>query len=174
MTKNKRKVIALMMAMVMVMASMFAVTGTTFAGTDENITVTVEFASDSIYECKTVTLDANSGHLYTIPENPGTAVITANTPTIMDATFDALGQIGSTEDFITGWDTVDPRGGMYITAMLGAQTETAADSSATVWRGYAWKYLVNGVESDLYATNVALQNGDVITWMYDFCEEPIN
>lgn len=47
MTKNKRKVIALVMAMAMVMVSMFAMTTSVFAGTDDTITVTVKFDTRS-------------------------------------------------------------------------------------------------------------------------------
>ncbi|MBR3706181.1 MAG: hypothetical protein IKM19_04360, partial [Firmicutes bacterium] len=91
----------------------------------------------------------------------------------MDATYKALQELGMDGGMITGWDTEEPEGGMYITKMLGLETETAADTSLTVWRGYAWEYEIEYAESDLYATNVAATDGMTISWWYRYCEEPI-
>ena len=174
--RNFKKMASILMAMAMVVSVMFATTATTFAAENATVSVTVEFAYDDVYLYDTVNYNTNTftRTQYTIPTNPGTAVITSNTPTVMDATLDALDAVAPSQEVIMGWDTVDTRGGAYITKMIGQQTVTAADSSATVWKGYAWKYLINGEEADLYATNIALENGDVITWIYDYCTEPID
>lgn len=173
--KSSRKAIAVLMTLVMSFTMVFATAATSFAATDDTINVTVEFAYDDEYLTEDMNYDTSTFERteYTIPANPGTAVITGNTPTVMDATLGALTKLNKRDGVIAGWDT-GAIGGMYITKMLGKQTETAADSSATVWRGYAWKYLVNGEEAGLYATNIALKNGDVITWIYDYCEEAID
>lgn len=176
MKKNLRKVLAVVLALTMV----FAMSANAFADTDsanETITVTVEFIDENgtVYECTDVSFDTSTfnAHLYSIPANPGTAVITGNTPTVMDATYKALQDLGMSSGMITGWDTEDSRGGMYITKMLGLETATAADTSATVWRGYAWEYEIGYVKSDLYATNVAAADNMTISWWYRYCEEPI-
>lgn len=172
MKKNFKRILSIVMILTMV----FAMSATSFAGTNQVIDVTVEFIDEngSVYEVTTVSFDTNNfnGHLYTIPNNPGSAVITANTPTVMDASYKALQELGMNGGMITGWDT-EGAGGMYITKMLGLETETAADTSPTVWRGYAWEYEIEYAESDLYATNVAATDGMTISWWYRYCEEPI-
>lgn len=173
MKKNLKKILSIVMILTMV----FAMSATAFASANQIIDVTVEFIDEngSVYEVETVSFDTNSfnGHLYTIPNNPGTAVITTNTPTVMDATYKALQELGMSSGMITGWDTENSEGGMYITKMLGLETETAADTSTTVWRGYAWEYEIEYAEADLYATNVAATDGMTISWWYRYCEEPI-
>lgn len=173
--KNKR-IFTVFMAMLLTLSMMIATTAVSFAAENATVDVTVEFTYDDVYLYDELSYDTNTftRTQYTIPSNPGTAVITGNTPTVMDATLDALDDVAAGQEVIMGWDTVDTRGGAYITKMIGQQTVTAADSSATVWRGYAWKYYINGVEADLYATNIALQDGDVISWTYDYCTEPID
>lgn len=172
MKKNLKKVLSIVMILTMV----FAMTATAFANTNATINYTVEFAYGDNYEYFEGDFDTATftRTAYSTAGKTGTAIITGNTPTILDATYAALGEVAPSEEMIIGWDTVDPRGGAYVTKMLGQQTETAADSSSTEWRGWAWKYYINGVEADLYATNIAVQDGDVITWIYDYCVEAIS
>lgn len=175
MTKRKR-ILSVIMAVAMVASMMFAMTANTYATENNTKTVTVEFIDEAgtVYEVQEVTFDDSFVRTaYSTDGNPGTAVIRDNRPTVMDATYAALKALGKDNDMITGWDTVDPRGGMYVTKMLGLQTETAADTSETVWRGYAWEYEIGYVKSELYATNVEVQDGDVISWWYRYCEEPM-
>lgn len=170
MKTNLKKGLSLVLALVMV----FAMTTAAFANANDTINYTVEFAYGENYEYYEDSFtEAFTRTAYSTEGKVGTAIITDNTPTILDATYAALDGVASSDDVIIGWDTYDPRGGAYITRMLGQQTETAADSSATVWRGWSWKYYINGEEADLYATNIAVQDGDVITWIYEYCEEPI-
>ncbi|MBR3706663.1 MAG: hypothetical protein IKM19_06810, partial [Firmicutes bacterium] len=85
MKKNFKRILSIVMILTMV----FAMSATAFAGTNQVIDVTVEFIDEngSVYEVTAVSFDTNNfnGHLYAIPNNPGSAVITANTPTVMDA-----------------------------------------------------------------------------------------
>lgn len=170
--RTMKKGLAIVLALVMV----FAMTATAFATTNATINYTVEFAYGENYEYHEGSFDtaAFTRTAYSTDGKIGTAIIRGNTPTILDATYAALNSVAPADEVIIGWDTVDPRGGAYITKMLGQQTETAADSSSTEWRGWAWKYYINGEEADLYATNIAVQDGDVITWTYDYWKEPIN
>lgn len=170
---NKRtlkKGLAIVLALIMV----FAMTATAFASTDSTINYTVEFTYGDNYQSYEGSFDSSfTRTAYSTAGKVGTAIIRTNTPTILDATYAGLDDVSPASEVIIGWDTVDTRGGAYITKMLGQQTETAADSSTTVWRGWAWKYYINGEEADLYATNIAVNDGDVITWIYDYWEEPI-
>lgn len=178
--RTMKKGLAIVLALVMV----FSMSAVAFAGTNETITVTVEFIDaqyGTVYEVvediefNTATFNrAAHNPTYDPIGKPGTAVITDNTPTVLDATFKALGMLNQTQgDIVYGWDDAqtDPRGGAYITEMLGLQTETALDTSETVWRGNTWNYEIGYVDADLYASNVALEDGMVISWWYEYCEE---
>ena len=171
MNRKFKKGLAIVLALVMV----FAMTATAFAGTNSTINYTVEFAYGDNYEIYEGNFDDSfTRTAYSTDGKVGTAIIRTNTPTILDATYAGLDDVAPASEVIIGWDTVDPRGGAYVTKMLGQQTETAADSSSTEWRGWAWKYYINGEEADLYASNIAVNDGDVITWSYEYCTEPIN
>lgn len=178
---NKR-VLAVMLALVMV----FSMSTFAFANTDSTITVTVEFYNLSDYgtqvaEAHTVSIDTEDfERVYDIPSNVSSDVITdANTPTVMDAVVEALNLSSSA----VGWDmptnSTNYIGG-YLSSILGLSTQTAADSSSTVWRGYAWQYYLDYYTNyeenpvELYATNVELEDGMVITWTYNYREEPIS
>lgn len=171
MKRQMKKGLAIVLALIMV----FAMTATAFAETNSTINYVVEFTYGDNYQYYEGDFGSSfTRTAYSTDGKVGTAIIRTNTPTILDATYAALNDIAPSDEVIIGWDTVDSRGGAYITKMLGQQTETAADSSSTEWRGWAWKYYINGVEADLYATNIAVNDNDVITWSYEYCTEPIS
>ena len=64
--------------------------------------------------------------------------------------------------------------GGYLPTLCGLSTVTAADSTSTTWRGYAWMYSLDFYTAEtpsyinLYATNVALEDGMNIVWTYDY------
>lgn len=175
------KLVSFMAAIVMVIAM-----NTTIFAQSDLLNVTVEFidAKDySIYEVYELTIDPNQfSRQYMIPPN-ATSLIIKDKPTVMDATLQALtdsGLLGNTE---VGWDQREIKDngeiigyetiGGFIDTILGLETQTSADSSTTVWRGYSWKYQIKYVESKLYATNNELIDGMVISWFYNYYEEPI-
>ncbi len=184
MTKRKR-ILSVIMAVAMVASMMFAMTANTYANTDNAMTVTVECYNMTDYgapvaEYFEVTIDPdNFTRVYEIPANVSSDVITdAKTPTVMDAVAQAL----KLQNSDIPWDL--PEGetnyiGGYLPTICGLSTQTAADSSSTVWRGYAWMYSLDFYTAetpsftDLYATNVPLEDGMNIVWTYDYREQPI-
>ena len=174
--RTMKKGLAIVLALVMV----FAMTATAFATADDSMTVTVECYNLSDYgtpvsEYHQVTIDPNNfTRVYNIPSNVSSDVITsANTPTVMDAVAQALGLTNAD----IPWDMPENSTvyiGGYLPTLCGLSTVTAADSTSTTWRGYAWMYSLDFYTAEtpsyinLYATNVALEDGMKIVWTYDY------
>ena len=197
MTK-KRRILSVIMAVALIASMMFAMTANTYAATDAEVTVTVEFYDGDEYLMDwDVTIDpstmtnADWNALYQIPALVGNQSYHANLlmnnqrPSAMDATIKALQEIGVDDGTQVYWDYGYPVTnsstilGGYITDIFGLGTVTdTALTTPSLWVGDAWLYSIttsNGtVVPNLYATNVALQDGMTITWTYTYgIEEPI-
>lgn len=182
---KKRSFLSNVMLVLTIVMMVVGVRTTTFAKTNP-IKATVEFVNskdDAAYKYYEIQINPDDfNRQYAIPDN-ATGLVIKDKPTIMDATLKALGDnlvLGNTK---VGWDEREIKKnnvvvghetvGGFLGTILGLSTETAADSSSTVWRGYAWKYQVNYEDVNVYATNKELKDGMVISWFYNYCEEPI-
>lgn len=99
-------------------------------------------------------------------------------PTVMDALCQYfLDQGIAIEDGMEiGWDTYSVPNGAYINTFLGTGTvETDSYYSPvpgeSYWKGYSWGLYVNGQKTAFYASNLILQEGDVIDIIYEYTEE---
>ncbi len=198
MTKKKR-ILSVIMAVALVASMMFAMTATTYAVTDSEVSVTVkfydgdEFLLDREVRINPSTMtNSNWNALYQIPALVGNQSYHENLlmnnqrPSAMDATILALQEMGSADGTQVYWDYGYPVTnsstilGGYITDIFGQGTVTnTALTTPSLWVGDAWLYSITTssgtVVPNLYATNVALQDGMTITWTYTYgIEEPIN
>lgn len=100
--------------------------------------------------------------------NPYTGV----QPTVMDAVYDtyyALNNYSNTGINI-GWDTVNTPNGAYADKIwnINEITEDIGYSQGqNYWTGYAWHIYKNGTPISQYASNVTIQNNDVIYVIYE-------
>lgn len=191
MTK-KRRILSVIMAVALVASMMFAMTANTYAATDAgNITVNFVFLQegDDLGLGGSITIPANHTRLYEVP-NPTddtSMLIPDSKVSVMDATLWYLEENGcydATENALTwfreplqkedGTWYVKNWGGM-IESMFATPNERTNDpTDQNWWKGNAWIYSVNGVESELFATNVEATDGMTITWNYKYVEEELN
>lgn len=172
MTKNKRKVIALMMAMVMVMASMFAVTTSAFAETDGNVNVKfyvpekyvdLNFEDQQLnhvgytpYGTKT---DLVSDETVTVYEKSGTVDLSAiNTSTVaLPDGFHGLYNYDSSVAYLpTAFDVIYN----FAVTQKGETTSLYPDTGAAFVYGFDTpSYTEQGVRADGIFVNKLSNNG---------------
>lgn len=105
-------------------------------------------------------------------------------PTVMDAICQAYKQTGSLMNgFVIGWDGKPSQGpqGAYVTSLFGNSTITTV-SGLYRWEGYSWSIYLNDTNEKwdentrtglipCYASNVQLEEGDIIYVLYEKTEE---
>lgn len=187
MKKNFKKILSIVMVLTMV----FAMSATAFAGTTNDITVNIEFLYDGVDLGLggTITIPGDYTRFYELPEDAddNSILVPANEVSVMDATLwylDSIYCYDAVENELSWYlEPVADGQGNYIVKNWGGQIESmfatpnerlnsALDTEW--WEGYAWIYSVNGVESDLFATNVEATNGMTITWDYKYVEKNLN
>lgn len=92
-------------------------------------------------------------------------------PTVMDAIYNAYHQYSpSMTGFSMGWDTYSAPNGVYITNLFGIGTITQ-DVTSNSWLGHSWSIYLNNNLINLYASNVQIENGDVVKVVYQENQE---
>ena len=99
-------------------------------------------------------------------------------PTVMDALYQYLLDQGIPleEGIKIGWDIVSKVNGAYINEFIGTETNVVDAYYSSVkgqsyWKGYSWGLYVNGMKTELYASNLILNEGDIIDLIYEYTEE---
>ena len=191
--KKFGKLTSLLLALVLV----FSLSVTAFAAIPPsgsiNATVVFYDGDEYLMDWAVEMTEKNATTSYEIP-TPGPGqyldsriISNANRPSAMDATLVALDEIGTPETI--GWDyypvsstLTEIRGG-YLDTIFGYTTETTAYLEPTenyngYWEGNAWLYKVldadgnvvvePGINDDVYATNIELEEGMTIVWTYTY------
>lgn len=147
--------------------------------TQINATVRINNEIDtSIYnDVESVVLD-KQGFTTLFPVDPGAVYQYQDIPTVMDALCEYLldKNILVEEGMEIGWDTYSTPNGAYIITFLGIGTVEVDSHYSSVpgesyWKGNSWALYVNGQKTVLYASNLTLQEGDVIEFVYEYTEE---
>ncbi|MDR2089507.1 MAG: hypothetical protein LBP73_09145 [Clostridiales Family XIII bacterium] len=161
------------------------------AGEDITVNVQMWIHDEYVYDVD-VTIDPETfdisdtyGWPGTLPTNNcyGADVVQpANRPTVLDATwiaFDETGIFDTVEASGWGWDKY-PEGnltewrGIWVDGIFGYYAEEDPIwSSSSHWAGYAWTYTIDGIDPELYSSNIELTDGMTITWNYAWTEADI-
>lgn len=194
--KKLNKFVSMLLVVVMIFAMSINAFAAIPASGSINATVVFELDDDPdfVLELPVTMTSANSAIYYSLPTLAlseyfnSNIVMGDNRPSAMDATLDAISQMMGENTTLSGWDRkyhedtlqTEILGG-YLDSIFGYETETTdylvpTENYSGYWKGNAWLYKIEdsngnvvvapGTSNDVYATNVVLQEGMVITWTY--------
>ncbi|AWW26881.1 hypothetical protein [Acetobacterium sp. KB-1] len=173
---QKNKLMMLVLATLLTLA-MVVLPGMNVVKAATPVTVKVSFCEDGVpidssLEDMSVTVDDTAAVLAPLPAN----YPNSGTPTAFDATisayYDAMGS-QSLDGMTYGYDSVGT--GYYVneffyTPMSEVESYYSGTPGQSYWHGYSWVLYINGSESNLYASNVVLDDDDTIVWDYKYVE----
>lgn len=147
--------------------------------TQINATVRINNEIDSpIYNGVAPIVLDKQGFTTLFPVDPSAVHQYQDVPTVMDALYKYLLVTGKplATNIQIGWDTYSITNGAYISTFLTTGTEEIDSHYSSVpgesyWKGNSWGLYVNGQKTVFYASNLMLQEGDVIELIYEYTEE---
>ena len=108
-------------------------------------------------------------------------------PTAMDAIYSCYGSLNLNDytGWNSGWDTVNTPNGAYVDKMFNVpEITTYYNATKKKWKGYSWQIYMNTYSTanswnastrtgkiPQYASNIQVQNGDVVVCRFMYTEE---
>ena len=183
--KNSRRIVAVMMALVLSMATMFAMTTSVFAaGGSTNVQIQMygdTYINENVTDAQIAASAGASGHLYTIPDGLTQPAAYTAADAMMQAYTNFYGSFDATQ-VAYGWDTSwAGHEGLFFTTYDGMSSDagnyylvrTYTDAGKTMyeyyWEGDSWNLYTNGstVPTTEYASRYDLANVTSIVFDYN-------
>ena len=182
--KKSRRVIAIMMAMVMTMAMMFAMTTTSFAA-DGSVNVQVKmygetYIDENVTDAQIAANVGASGHIYTVPSGVAHPSAYTAADALMQAYTNFYGSFDASQ-VAYAWDTSwEGHEGLYFSTYDGISADagnyylvgTSVNAQGVTeytyyWAGDSWSLYIDGTLADEYASRYDLATASNIVFDYN-------